>query len=210
MQAIVLQNNNELRETVAKCSSIETLLFELLEARYDLTIGSFVKEAGPGVQIYAKRSPFFSSLKKPDCKPDIQTYIIHIPGESIKRYKFEPIPQKFEKFADKKGYVVNEEYFTKRDKIIGPRYDRWLEGYLIRPSALVNLILSYASVRMATVQLSKGLEHIQRGVVYCIRANCQFAPLTQKAYMQEILYVDFEKFEKLIRKRASKSAALAN
>jgi hypothetical protein len=72
---------------------------------------------------------------------------------------------------------------------------------MIRPSKVVELILSYAMVPFGAVRISRSIEHINSGPRDVVVMHCLYTPEAQEAMTEEILYVELSKLKSLDQKR---------
>ena len=116
-----------------------------------------------------------------------------------------PIPEKFVKLADQDASMVDEEFWNKRIKHLSIKYCDWLNGDLMRPAALSEYVLGYATKPLATVEIRKDLAHLRNGVYDCIYLFAQFIPPKSDGLVyQETLHIDYGKFVNLIEKREAR------
>lgn len=184
----------EIQQFVQASGSIEELVFEALNRRYQLRVGAFGLATEGIMCVRIENSPF--SLRKDDTQVWLKADI----AEIQERYSWQPLNETLHDFADKDGYVVDVDWFEKRDRKLRVREDPW-EGEIIAPaSALAPLILSYALSASGWASVSREIIELKSPAV-CDAAKIDLAyvnPKTEKGFGETIcIRLD------LIEKRAS-------
>lgn len=196
MQAVVLSDDLAIKAQVAQCRSIEGLIVNFLEQNYALVAGHFLEEVAGGFQFALTSN---TSASKPGV--NVPPCFVHIPPECLRGVSFKPIPRQLGTYSDQPGFFADPEYFDARNKRIGLKEDPYSFLPLIRPSKIVELILSYAMVPFGAVRISRTIKHINAGPRDLVEMHCLYTPEAQEAMTEELLYVELNKLKALDQKR---------
>lgn len=184
---------NPLSAEIARSSeTIDELICRLLVENYRLGILQCPDE-GTALIIRVQRDRYESQP---------EDGFIRVEKQHLKGIKFKPVPQNFIPLADELNkFIVDEDWYAKRDKRLRVRSDPWLEGNLVAPSSMLELILSYTSAPIGHVKLKREFGEITRGDVYLVEMELCFILESPNIVQKETMHIDLERLKKLVLKR---------
>ena len=100
----------EIQHFVQPCAFIEELVFEALIRRYQLRFGAFGLASEGIMCVRIERSPL--AFRKETAKVWLKADVAQLRG----CYSWQPLNETVHDFADQDGYVVEADWFARRDK----------------------------------------------------------------------------------------------
>lgn len=178
----------------AMAHSLEEFIYLFCSNRYSLRFLAF-PEGG------TRR--FNAQISKAEAKIPLGMSVF--PDAFVRKYKFKPLTETVQKFADSDQVCEDQQWFEERNKRLHLRYDQDAEVFLAPPASVAELILSYAFATIGTVEAKREMIEL-RGYIPtdCIRLTLTFASPNTEVMWHETLYVELDKLAKLIKKRSVK------